>query len=414
MKRFISPEPLEARIAPAVFLVSATSPEIFDSSGNNAEDLPNEIAAQTNVGADAAILMITGDKLVFDANRNNQIDTTDPLFVQVDAGHAMVFLRDLNDDFVFDRTELRGMAVSDAFAGLVQGDVNGNIGTFLTATDEVLLTNGRLTLQPSSIATLHISGAVTGNIAAGGNITDLTIGKPILAGAGETSVGRLSTGTEADEVSYNFGNTNLQVNAFTPTGAGGNIGNVTLARGATTIIAGDGASSAIGFDGGSVTNLKVLDLFSQTSITSGRGGNGTAGNAGNAGAIEHLTLTGTVSDGPITVASGSGANSTGGGNGGAGGLINDVTIQVPQLFGSIEFDAGSGGNAPATGGNGGPSGAVQHVTIQCASFLKGNIDLHSESGGAGKTAGLGGTQGSISNVLIAAGYINGNINLGGG
>jgi hypothetical protein len=261
------------------------------------------------------VLLIAGDKLFFDANRNNQIDATDPLFVQVDAGHAMVFMRDLNTDFVFDRTELRGLAVSDAFAGVIQADVNGNIGTFLSATDEVLLTTGRLTLQPSSIASLHITGVVTGNIGAGGSITNLVIGKPILAGVGETSVGRLSTGTAAADIGYNFGDENLQVNSFTPTAAGGkHQQRFAGPRCDGRSLPATGAISGTGLNGGSVTDLKVLDLFTQISITAGRGGNATAGNAGNGGTVERVTLTGTVADGAITVASGAGANSTAGGN----------------------------------------------------------------------------------------------------
>ncbi len=204
MKTVYSPEPLESRIAPANFLVSATSLQVLDSTGITAEDLPNEVAARTNVDATVAVLMLAGDKLFFDTNRNNQIDKTDPLFVQVDAGASMVFMRDLNDDLVFDRTELRGMAVSDAFAGVVEGDVNGSIGTFLSASNEVLLVTNRLTLEPSSIVSLKIQGAVTGNIGAGGSIADLSIGNPLFAGAAETSVGRLSTGTAADGVNYNL------------------------------------------------------------------------------------------------------------------------------------------------------------------------------------------------------------------
>jgi len=68
------------------------------------------------------------------------------------------------------------------------------------------------------------------------------IGAPVLAGIGETSVGRLSTGTAAAAATYSLGTGNLQVNTFTPTAAGGNITDVTLARGASIVIAGTGAT----------------------------------------------------------------------------------------------------------------------------------------------------------------------------
>src|SRR6188768_3979833 len=103
MKTHLSPELLEARIAPANFLISSTSLQVLDSAGVNAEDLPNEIAARTSVGATAAVLLAPGDKLFFDANHNSVVDATDPLVAQVNAGKAMVFVRDLNDDLVFDR-----------------------------------------------------------------------------------------------------------------------------------------------------------------------------------------------------------------------------------------------------------------------------------------------------------------------
>jgi hypothetical protein len=176
------PEPLEARIAPATFLVSAgtlvngDALNVTDEAGADAENLPNETTAAANAGADTALLLATNDKLVFDSNRNGKIDGTDALLVQVESGSAMVFLTDFDDNLVFSKTEISGLAVSDGFGGQIKTDVNGTIGTFLTASNEVLLTTGRFNLQGGSISSLRVEGAIHGDLIAGGNISDIQIG----------------------------------------------------------------------------------------------------------------------------------------------------------------------------------------------------------------------------------------------
>src|SRR6188508_1935933 len=94
------PEPLEARIAPATFLVSASELLVTDASipGVSVMDQPNETNSAGNVGVDFAFLMGATDQLVFDSNHNGNLDATDRRLVQIEAGNAMIFLNDRDGD----------------------------------------------------------------------------------------------------------------------------------------------------------------------------------------------------------------------------------------------------------------------------------------------------------------------------
>ena len=193
MKTHTHPEPLETRIAPATFLVSAVDLKAVDV-GNptlSAMDQSNEINAAANVLVDFAFLAGATDKIFFDSNRNGTQDATDLLLVQIDAGNAMVFLNDRDGDGVFSPDELTGLAVSDGFKGVIKTDVAGSISTVLKpGTNEVLLTGGKFTLEAASIAKLDLAGVVTGTISAGNNITDVTAGKGVYAPFQNSSVNK--------------------------------------------------------------------------------------------------------------------------------------------------------------------------------------------------------------------------------
>ncbi|MGB8166933.1 MAG: hypothetical protein WCF18_05540, partial [Chthoniobacteraceae bacterium] len=293
-------EVLEARIAPAVFLVSSVDLKVLDFTAAVPVDAmtpaSNETTANTNAGSAVAFLMNAGDELRWDANHNFLVDASDPVMVQVTTSKAMVFLTDRDSDGSFQLDDLTGLAVGNGFVGTVKTDVNGTIGTYLDGTDNVLLTGGRWTLQPSSIAGLTISGAVSGNILAGEDISNLTVGKSMFSINSDQSVRRIGTGTSADINNILLGTTAHNTNTYVPTGAGGDITNLVLARNAGTIATGNGAANAAGngFDGGLVRNVTVADDWSGLNIQTGNGGasSGANGNGGAGGLIETVKITG--------------------------------------------------------------------------------------------------------------------------
>ena len=163
-------EPLESRIAPAIFLAGPTNVTIRDAAtGLDAMDTAAEQTAAGNVGVDAAVLLVTGDKLLFDRNGNGVADGGDTLLVQITGGNALIFMEDLDGDQVFDPGEIAGLAVSDGFAATIKTDVAGSILTALKADNTLGFTGGKFDIQNSSIAGLTITGGVLGSIAAGGS-----------------------------------------------------------------------------------------------------------------------------------------------------------------------------------------------------------------------------------------------------
>ena len=374
MKAHMHPEPLETRIAPATFLVSAVDLKAVDV-GNptlSAMDQANEINAAANVLVDFAFLAGATDKIFFDSNRNGTQEATDLLLVQIDAGNAMVFLNDRDGDGVFSPDELTGLAVSDGFKGVIKTDVAGSISTVLKpGTNEVLLTGGKFTLEAASIAKLDIEGVVTGTISAGNNITDVTAGKGVYAPFQNSSVNKVLSGTAQNGNTISFGGGAFSVNTFAPLGAGGNITDITLARGANTITAGAGldGTTGNGANGGAITNVTISDAFEAIAITGGAGGLASASNlatGGTGGAVSGITIGGKVIAGNVSVKSGAGGASNGaaGGNGGDGGGVSGVAISFAQMFGNIDVVSGAGGAASNTvGGNGGASGSLAEVKI---------------------------------------------------
>src|SRR5262245_39551820 len=143
MKICSRPEPLEVRIAPAVFLVSSVDTKVFDltipATPTDAMNGANELQANTNANSDSAFLMQAGDKLQWDANHNGKADAADPLMVQITSGKAMVFLTDRDSDGAFQMDELTGLAVGNgsgtAFGATIKTDVFGSIATVLDGTD---------------------------------------------------------------------------------------------------------------------------------------------------------------------------------------------------------------------------------------------------------------------------------------
>src|SRR5690606_7288390 len=95
------------------------------------------------------------------------------------------------------------------------------------------------------------------------------------------SVQGILTGNAANEGDYNFGNVSLDIVApplSTGTDAG-TIENITLARGATLIAAGNGANDS-SLAGGSIRNVTIATQSVGLTLQAGNGGTGLLAGAG--------------------------------------------------------------------------------------------------------------------------------------
>ena len=140
------PEPIESRIAPAVFFLNGAGLTILNEGG--AAVTANDADAAL-VGATKAILLHAGDSLVFDLNGNHQLDRkTEFTLLKVNAGSAEAFFTDTNGGGRFDASELTGIAAGNGLDAAIIGDVEGSIVTALDASGAFTAT----TLQPAGIA----------------------------------------------------------------------------------------------------------------------------------------------------------------------------------------------------------------------------------------------------------------------
>ncbi|MDB6151312.1 MAG: hypothetical protein JWQ44_2760, partial [Chthoniobacter sp.] len=416
-------EPLEARIAPATFLVSASSLVVTDSLGVSAQNLPNESSAQIAAGSDAAVLLATGDKLVFDANNNHTIDVSDSLLVQVIQGQAMVFVTDRDGDLAFDRNEVSGLAVSDLFVGALKTDIDGDIVTALDAVGNFTSVGGNLTIQPGTIGGITSTGAVNGAIVSGGSMTNIKLGKPLFGPATLPSVGELFTGDAGAGESFRFGD--LGLNATFTQAAGieaGSISAVTLARGANSIETGTGGAAPLGGMGGSggaIFGVTILDSFGDLELVAGAGGDGSTaagatGAGGVGGAVSLIKITSKIQDGSIRIDAGDGGRGARSGDGGAGGALSLVTLTLPQMDGSVTANAGSGGDGGQTQGAGGAGGTLTGINLKSTTVIDDAINLGGGAGGDGNGTGAGGAGGAVSKLTLALGLTDSTITIAGG
>lgn len=406
-------EPLETRIAPAVFFLSGTALTVEDAAGNDAENLPSETAARTTTGATKAVLLQAGDLLVFDEDNDNVRDSQERVLVEVTAGRAMVFL---SNGFgptagAFDENEISGLAVSDGFRGKVRTDVNGSVVTNLDAAGAFT----SAVVQNGSIAELKVSGRVLGSVAAGKNISDVSIGDGLFTIAEEASAESIVTGTATAGTLAKFANggASFVLTFAQPAAApGGNISNVRLEHGAALVRAGNGANVLSGPGngpaGGSITGLVMVDAPGAIEVFAGRGGFSQNGNGGTGGSIVDSSF---VFEGDTTVLSQLRAGAGGSapvGTGGAGGTVTRTTV---HQFGDglgLNVRGGSGGDASGSGGIGGAGGAIHDSTVITAgssgdvngTFVGGGVSVAAGGGGFGTVRGGAGGALSASRVQV--------------
>jgi hypothetical protein len=399
-------EPLESRIAPSVFFLSGNSLAVSKGDGSSA----NDSAAATAVDASVAVLLHKGDSLVLDTNGNHAFDAGEVVYAKVTGGAAYFFAKDLNTSTSFGADEITGLAIGNGFKASIHGDINGSIATLLDS-DNVLSTT---VLQDASLAGLTVSGRITGDIHVGKNIRNVEVGAT--ASGDAFGVQNVLTGTAADDSSFSLNGGSTMITpafAFAPGEAGGNITNVTIHKGAASVIAGDGNESATGNGGhgGNISKLTFLDAVDEFRIFGGNGGNatGATGIGGVGGSLSGLSLEFTSdSSKPLHTRAGE-AYGGGGGNGNGGGRGGDVRnvsakFKVDALH-WFYFGGGGGGtgNQGDQTGNGGDGGDV----INAKAISTGKNDFVGFYAGDGENAGSngngrGGNGGRILNATYQA------------
>ncbi len=408
-------ERLESRLAPANFFVSGAALTVKDAAGNDAQNLANETAAQSQTGADKAILLNAGDAMIFDTNDNHVRDPQERVLVSVTAGRAMVFLSDGFGPTAgsFDENDVSGLAVSNGFIGTVNTDINGPITTTLNAAGQFTQT----ALQNASIAGLNIAGRVFGDIVAGKNISNVRIGSGLFTLTPEQSVARILVGTSGnlDVVRYAPVGNPFTLSFTQPAGAnGGNITNVRLENGAADVEAGDGGAIASGTGnggaGGSVVGLTVVNSPAGFSLSTGRGGSSVHGNGGTAGNLAQSSIT--FQSNSLTPGSfffGFGGDSSAGSGGNGGSMVN-TTINMLGDGLVLAVNSGIGGQASGKNTIAGHGGQIVGSTIRvtgglgrviAGNLVGGVLSVVGGTGGAG-VGTSGGPGGAIVNSRLEA------------
>jgi hypothetical protein len=400
-------EPLEARIAPAVFFLSGTELTVKNAAGDDVNDATSAAA----VGASLAVALKKGDSLVLDTNGNGQLDAGETVYAKVTGGRAIFFATELNATVGVQADEITGIAVSDKFKAAIKGDVSGSVATLLTPDGELSSESA----PKASIAGIVVSGRISGSILATGNIAKVDIGKE--ATGDEIGVDTLQTGSSFSgaEFSLNGGGTIIS-RTYTPAEgeAGGSISNVVIRKGVNEILAGNGADSATGKGGkgGGIANLKILDALALFDIRAGNGGNSTSetsvGGAG--GAITNLDVQisrDPMAESPRRTVDVSGGRGGSGNTGGAGGDMKGLKISgTVDTLHWLYFRGGNGGDA-SNGAQTGAGGRGGHMLNPKADFSENLVDfigLYGGRGGAGGENGTkrGGDGGSVKSATYAA------------
>lgn len=397
-------ESLEQRIAPTNLVAFANHPQDAGSakyltySTQPAADhlgFVSPLAYGINGPANLHAIALSGDGI----NEGDQIQifTADGYrpFLQIPKGLMVAFFQDLNGDNEVQSNELVGLSLGKKTQVTVNGNVNGDIVTNLSASGTI---TGSVGGAKQKLTSLSVVGNVFGNIISGG---DIGVGGAGIAIAG--NVNAIYAGTAANGLTYNFQGAGFITGALTaPTPAdnaiGASISNTSVLSVTDRIQAGDGGLNGAG---GDITNITFQGDADGFKVLSGNGGAGTRSAPGGAGGSIDTVLIKGVPDAtphsPILIQSGHGGDNAQG-KGGAGGSIT-------ALGASLDL--------PVT-----TAGAFQ----QSASLLGDNIVVHAGAGGNGLKGGTGGSVansillGSISDdgVVSAAGVLNPEIQVLGG
>ncbi len=374
-------EPLEARIAPTGLTALANDPNDPNATSNSNYVTYHTAPTAAHLGfvpasqylgpsapANLYAIKMTGDGsgngdklLIF--NGTTGFNPNSPS-LQAGDKTLIAFFRDTNNDGQVQTNELVGISLTKRSAVSVFGNVNGDIVTNLSKDGNTV--NLTSVGKPGfAIASLNITGNVNGNILAGGNINNVTVGG---------TVGYVLAGTATNNVGYNF----------------------TGDTGATTGTVTEGAFPLLK-PGASIIGLTATSIVPGHSIHAGNGGLGAVG-----GDVDSVRIT--ADTGAFNIVSGDGGFGNSTYKGGAGGNISGVTVMgLAGTFNNqlIDLQAGAGGENDVF--RGGTGGSITGVATSFDSFdpttstgslsadlLTQNILLHAGDGGTGLRGGRGG------------------------
>lgn len=399
-------EELEARIAPAIFIISGGT--VVDGLGSDATAAHQGDADAAK--ATKAILLKKGDSLIIDNNGNGAFDKFgDTLVAQIKSGASLFFFTDTGAAGI-TASEISGLAVSDKFGGVINADVHGDIATLLGAG---FLLNAAEAAAGASLSKLTINGSVEGNIFASGSIFGLAIN----SGSHQSAHGIYTGNALGDSIDFVLGSSAIEV-LVSPTAAKSNsISNVVFQGGVEVIAAGSSAGKA----GGALTGITIVNSIdgSDLSLVAGSGVSGAKASAG--GSISAVTLKGD-DFGSISVVAGNGGS--GAIDLGMSGAIGGSVKKLSLLSGAVDLSVqgGTGGSAAyeyayvpsknpndygkvvAIGGAGGSGGSISGLIVSGLGVE--SLNVSAGAGGSGVMAfksGLGGKVSGINAVLAANG-----------
>ncbi len=399
-------EALEARIAPALFLLQPTG--IYKVSVGGLVDASNSDLSGFAESGLAAVLN-KGDRLALDLDGDGTLTPNSPevTMIEVEAGRVAVFLTDIDGIAGFGAGDLTGLGLGGGVKATVNADVHGSIVTALNEREI-----GDFMHTPRNVARLTIHGRVQGHLLVSGSISNLEIQSN--AATETTSIDKILTGAEvfSEEFSWNGGTTTFSLGDLWAAPFGyTSISKVTLSHGARVIAAGGNAVGA----GGSISHVKIARQQDGLSVKAGSGADSLARVGAAGGSISDVFIGGFMDFGWASFEAGNGG--AGRTRSGPGGNVSDIIIACPDTaLDSFLFRAGNSGGLEVPLDHfalaGARGGSVVNVQVLCKSAR----DLYVTAGTGGLGADLylgeigarapfptpGGDGGSISKVLVRA------------
>lgn len=407
-------EELEARIAPAAILAgpAAFGGQEYSNSGTPFKAASTAPISGPSLNFDATHFFLdlkSGDTLKV---YNSGSSFTD--FVKVTGGRAYAFFFDKNSDSIPQANELTGLALSEGAKISVSGNVDGDILATLNSKTGVFSTND-LVSNKQSIAGLTVGGDITGSVIAGGNLSNINVGKVLQVKSGTATSFAFDLGGTGAGVGVGEGT----IAPFNPgvKQTGGSLSNITVTS-ADQISAGNGGASGLG---GSINGVKVIADSNGILIAGGRGGDGisTSANGGAGGKVSQVVFYGTAdttsANDLVSITGGAGGAAFAGstGTGAAGGSVDKIwvgyeynsakqIVESPNILRDDILVAGGRGGDGLSSGNGGSASSVTLLSAPPESSGL-NAEIRVQGGDAGDLFALGkkaGSGGSITTLKI--------------